>query len=178
MIAFPGTYGESVVLDFEVQKFSRRCAASGRELKPGETFFSVLVAVGADVERQDYAAEAWQGPPADAIGWWTAQVPDPRSNRVHWAPNDVMLHYFAQLQEVPTKQDSCYVSALLMIRRRILKLEATSVDDQGQEVLLVYCARNESEYRVPVVTPDASRADQIQKELAELLFARADQERP
>ena len=35
------------MLDFEVQRCTRRCAATDRELKPGETFYSTLVVVGA-----------------------------------------------------------------------------------------------------------------------------------
>jgi hypothetical protein len=161
------------VLDFEVQKFTRRCTVSQRELKPGELFFSVLVPVEADVQRLDYAQEAWQGPPENAIGWWQAQVPDPLAHRVQWAPNEVMLHYFQQVHEDAAKQDFCYVLALLMIRRRIFKIEATETDPEGREVLLVYCGRNESEYRVPVVTPSAERAERIQQELVQLLFAKA-----
>ncbi len=164
------------MLDFEVQKFTRRCAATQRELQPGEPFFSVLVPEGHSVVRRDYAVQAWEGPPADAIGWWRAEVPDPRSTRLHWAPHEVMLHLFQQLQEDADQQDFAYVLALLMIRRRILKLEASEVDTEGREVLVVYCPRNESEYHVVAATPTAERANAIQRELAALLFAKADEQ--
>jgi hypothetical protein len=148
---------------------------SQRELKPGEKFYSVLVPAGAEVIRRDYAPEAWQGPPENAIGWWTAEVPDLRANRVHWAPHEVMLHCFQQLYDDASKQDFCYVLALLMIRRRIFRLEATETDETGREVMMVFCPRSENEYRVPVVVPDPARAAEIQQELAELLFAKVDQ---
>jgi hypothetical protein len=162
------------VLDFEIQKFSRQCSVSQRELKPGEDFFSVLLPEGGDVVRRDYASESWTGPPDNAIGWWKAQVPDPRANRLHWAPNDVMMHYFQQLYEDASKSEICYVLTLLMVRRRIFKLEATERDTDGREVILLYCPRNETEYRVTVVTPDAPKVVEIQQELAELLFAKGD----
>jgi hypothetical protein len=162
-----------LVLDFEVRKFSRRCAASQRELQPGEAFYSVLLPQGSDVIRLDYAAECWQGPPEEAIGWWRADVPDPQANRLDWAPHDVMLHYFEQVQGEPAKEEFCYVLALLMIRRRIFKLELTERDEQGRETLLVYCARNDTEYRIPAAIPDSARVQAIEQELAELLFARA-----
>ena len=50
-------------MDFEVQKFTRRCATTERELAAGEVFYSVLIAQGADVVRRDYAEESWEGPP-------------------------------------------------------------------------------------------------------------------
>ena len=159
------------MLDFEIQKFTRRCAASDRELRPGETFYSVLVPRGADVVRLDYAVDTWSGAPADALGWWRAEVPDPRSPRVGWAPSDVMLHYFQRVLDQPAQRDLCYVLTLLMIRRRIFKLEASETDDAGREVLTVYCPRTETEYRVPVQTPAAERITTLQEQLAQMLFA-------
>ena len=159
------------MLDFEVQRCSRRCHKTNRELQPGETVYSVLVAEGAAVLRHDYAAEAWEGPPAEAVGWWKAKMPDAQSKRIHWAPNDVLLHYFLQLEGRPDQPDMRYVLTLLMIRRRVVRLEDTAREPSGQEVLVVFCPRNETEYRVPVVTPDQERTRQLQDELAQLLFA-------
>ncbi len=161
------------MLDFEVQRCTRRCAKTDRELKPGETFFSVLTAASGAVVRADYSAETWEGPPEGAVGWWKSQMPDPSAKKLHWAPNDVMLHYFEQLDGHDDKVDVRYVLALLLIRRRIVRLEETEKDEQGREVLVLHCPRNENEYRVPVVMPDDQRAHEIQAELAQLLFADA-----
>jgi len=159
------------MLDFEVQRFSRRCHATDEPIEAGQVYYSVLIAEGGDVVRRDFSLSAWKGPPDTALGWWKAQVPDAQAGRVHWAPNDVMLHYFEQLEPVAEKADTRYVLALLMIRRRIIRLEETEVDSDGQECFLVHCPRNEREYRVRVVTPSRQRVEAIQQELAELLFA-------
>ena len=100
---------------------------------PGNEFYSVLVARGAEVVRLDYAVEAWQGPPEDALGWWRSEVPDPKARQIGWAPNDVMLHYFEQLQDQEPKARALLRPDLLMVRRRIFKLETTERDEQGQE---------------------------------------------
>ena len=34
------------MLDFDIQRFTRHCHATGRELSPGEAFYSVLVSEG------------------------------------------------------------------------------------------------------------------------------------
>ncbi len=156
-------------MDFEVQRCTRHCEASDRELLPGETFYSVLVADGAEVRRCDYSAEAWNGPPEDAIGWWKSQIPDRNANRKHWAPNDVMLQFFDELGEQPEREDVRYVLALLLVRRRVMRLEETDADEHGREVLVLYCPRRETTYHVPSVDPAASRIEQIQEELAKLL---------
>ncbi len=157
------------MLDFEVQRSARHCYETQRLFEPGDIVYSVLVAEGASASRRDYSQQAWQGPPDGTIGWWKSQVPDLHGHRMQWAPNDVMLHYFEQLEEDQAQADLRYVLALLMIRRRIVRLEETENGPQG-ETFLLYCPRNEREYRVGVVDPSPQRIAEIQAKLAELFF--------
>lgn len=156
-------------MDFEIQRCTRHCTATGREFAPGEEFYSVVASEGANVVRYDYSCDAWQGPPPKAIGWWKSQIPGPETKRKHWAPNDVMLQFFDELAEQPDKQDMRYVLALLLVRRRVMRLEDPERGPQEEEVLVLYCPRRDATYRVPVVVPDDSRVSQIQEELARLL---------
>jgi hypothetical protein len=159
------------MMDFEVQRCTRHCHVSGRELQPSEEFYSVLIAEGANVVRHDYAAEAWQGPPEGTLGWWKSHLPSPNSRRLHWAPNDVMLELLDELGEQLDKLDMRYVLALLLVRRRVARLEETEIDEQGREVMVLYCPRREATYRILSMTPSDERAREIQNELADLLFA-------
>jgi hypothetical protein len=111
------------MIDYDIQRCTRRCAATDRELRCGEVCYSILVPEGAEVVRRDYAAEAWQGPPESAIGWWKTTIADPAAGRLHWAPSDVMLNYFERLSEDPAADDARYVLALLLVRRRVLRIE-------------------------------------------------------
>jgi len=159
------------MIDFEVHRSTRICCETGAVLQPGDLFYSVLVAQGAQVIRKDYCVAAWTGPPEAALGWWKSQVPDLHARKMHWAPNDVILHYFEQLEAAAEQADMRYVLALLMIRRRIVRLEDTPRTEDGQETLLLYCPRNEREYRVAVVSLSPQRVEEIQQQLSELLFA-------
>ncbi len=161
------------LMDYDVQRCTRHCQDSDRELKPGESFYSALVRQGAEVVRHDYSQEAWTGPPDGAVGWWKSQIPDRNARRLHWAPNDVMLRFFEELESQPDKQDMRYVLALLLVRRRVMRQEDSEQDEQGREVLVLYCPRRETTYRAPVVEPDTKRTEEIQEELARLLFADA-----
>ncbi len=157
-------------MDFDVQRCSRRCAITGRELAPGETYYSALVPSWATVEWHDYSSEAWPGPPAEALGWWKSQVPTVETKKTQWAPNDVMLELFDEMADSQDRADVRYVLALLLIRRRVLRLEETQRDEHERETLLVYCPRRETDYKVLVVMPEGDRAAQIQQTLAQLLF--------
>jgi hypothetical protein len=159
-------------VDYHLHRPNRHCAASGREIRPGETFFSTLVVQGAEVVRQDYAADAWSGPPEGVLGWWRSVLPSADARRVRWAPNDVMLDLVERWSGEPDRADFCYVLALLLVRRRVVRLEETEHDQQGGEVSVLYCPRRETTYRVPTVVPSDQRAADIQHELADLLFAK------
>ncbi|MEK6247763.1 MAG: hypothetical protein N2C12_06255 [Planctomycetales bacterium] len=123
--------------------------------------------------RRDYCREAWEGPPANMLGWWKSRMPAANAKTLHWAPNDIMLNYFLELANQPEKQDVRYVLTLLMIRRKIMRLEETEVDETGNELMVVYCPRREETFQVAVSTPNAQRTQEIQDELAQLLFAEA-----
>jgi len=156
-------------MDFEIERCTRRCAVTGQELQPGETFYSVLVEEKGRLRRYDYSEAGWSGPPAEAIACWKSQIPDPRARRPSWAPGDVMLEFFDELEDQPEREDMRYLLALLLVRRRVMRLEETERDAQGRETLVLYCPRREATYRVPVVSPSEERIKTIQEELARLL---------
>lgn len=134
----------------------------------GEPYFAALVQEGAQLRRCDYAVEAWEGPPAGTIGWWKARVPTRQTKRSQLAPSEVMLDLFVELEQNVERQELRYVLALMLVRRRVLRLEETVVDGEGRELLVLYCARRETTYRARVAVPEASRAAAIQDELARL----------
>lgn len=158
------------MVDFDLQHNTRHCAVSGRELQPGEAFYTVLRKDGAAVQRLDYSEAAWTGPPEVCLAWWKSILPAATDNKKpHWAPNDVMLHLFESLAEQPEQADMRYVLTLLLIRRRLLRLEESQRDAAGIEQLTVYCPRNETEYHLPAIVPDDARIQAIQAELGKLL---------
>jgi len=160
-------------MDYEIQRCTRRCSVTERDLQPGEQFYSALFSEGAELVRLDYSVDAWSGPPQDAVGWWKSRMPVANEKRMRWAPNDVMLEFVEQLEQQPDKQDMRYVLALLLVRRRVMRLEEKESDENGAEVLVLYCPRRETTYKVPESAPNESRIEEIQEELARLLFANA-----
>ena len=143
----------------------------GGSLRRARRFFPSCKRTVAKLVRRDFSAEAWTGPSAESLGWWKSVLPRRETQRVHWAPNDVMLDLLEQLAGDPAQADMRYVLALLLVRRRVCRLVETPQEPENRDLLVLYCPRREVEYRVNGVVPDRKRAKEIQDELARLLFA-------
>jgi hypothetical protein len=173
-----------MLLDFEVQRCTRRCAATDRALAPGDVCYSVLEINGADVVRTDFCSEGWSGAPEAAFGWWKSRIPEPTAKKIKLAPNDVLLDLFDQLSERPEQQDLRYVLTLLLVRRRVLRIdvangelrERLSANSNGNEseTMVVFCPKRDASYEVMVNMPGGERIDEIQQQLSELLIADAE----
>ncbi len=157
---------------YQFQRCSRRCSRTGRVLAPGETYYSAVVPRGEELVRLDYAAEAWEGPPPEAIGWWKGRVPTPQEAKAQMASDEALLEWLEQLGSQPQQADLRYVLALLLVRRRVLKLEEPDADAAGPEktLLLFVPGDPQRKFQVDVVWPSAERMQQIEQQLRQLLF--------
>jgi hypothetical protein len=139
--------------DYQIQNSTRRCAITGRELKPGERYYSVLLDEGSTFTRKDYSLEAWQGPPEGAFSFWQGRLPTGSAPRRLVIDDELLMECFHRLEGElePNKVSFRFVLALLLMRRRRLKLEETRQED-GQEVLMLRCPRTGARHEV--VDPD------------------------
>ncbi len=137
----------------------------------------MLEVQGADIVRKDFAASAWTGPPAESFGWWKARVPEPHAKKIKLAPNEVLLELFDQLAEQPHNEDMRYVLALLLVRRRVLRLDGPTVPITKPsaavdvQTMTVFCPLRDASYEVAVVMPSDERIEEIQSHLNELLVS-------
>ena len=124
--------------DYEIHGPARTCAATGRELAPGDRFHAVLTEVNGQLVRTDYAAEAWPGAPADAIAHWTGRVPASDKPRKPVINDDVLLGCFERLKESTEEngQNFRYVAALLLMRRKRFRFEDVARDQAGDVLIL------------------------------------------
>ena len=166
--------------EFNIARSSRRCHRSGRELRPGEEYYSAIVRREGDLEREDIAAESWEGVPPDAIGWWRQKMPLGGQRKLRPAPDGVLLETLSELVEKPGKESLAYLLALLLVRRRIL----VDADDThiGEQLNRFHEAGNSlsvwhltlpadgRQWQVPTMSPNAEECESIQNQLTSLLF--------
>src|SRR5262249_968192 len=149
---------------------TRRCALSGRELRPGERFFSVLLEEAGQFVRRDYSSECWHGPPAEGFSFWSGRIPDAEGNRPPPIDDEMLLDCFQRLQGQadPGRVNFRYVVALLLMRRKRLKFEEARTEN-GQEILNLRCVRTRVLHRVvnPRLTEEEMVA--VQEEVFKVL---------
>ncbi|QDS94986.1 hypothetical protein FF011L_37700 [Roseimaritima multifibrata] len=114
--------GLAVLADFKVGRCTRKCYAENRPLKPGETFYSVVLETEeGDLERRDYSANAWTEPPPETIGWWKGKIPEAGKAKLVLAPNAVLVDLLRQLVANDDRVELAYLLALLLMRRRVVR---------------------------------------------------------
>lgn len=138
-------------MDLSIQRPTRRCARTDRPLAAGEGFYSALVREGGRLTRVDIAAEAWAGPPSEAIAWWRCVVKEvaAESGPV-LASSDVLLDVLERLEGGEGEDSLRYLLGLHLVRRRVLRF-ADGAPDAHEMVLA--CRRRNCEYRLPCAPP-------------------------
>lgn len=147
-------------MEYQIQPITRRCTVTGRELRPGERYYTALVEDGSQFLRRDYSQEAWQGPPDGTFSFWTGKVPPPQDAHKPRFDDDLLEECFHRLdgQTDAGRINFRYVVALLLIRRRRYKLEQNVATD-GVEQMVVKCLKTGEKYYV--VNPRLTEAEML-----------------
>jgi hypothetical protein len=135
--------------EYQIESNTRQCAVSGRELKAGQRFFSVLLDQDGKFLRKDYSSEAWQGPPEGTFSFWTGKIPAGDTNRVPKIDEETLVDCFERLEneQDPSRVRFRFVLALLLMRRKKLKFEET-IHEGDQTLMCLRSSRTRELYRV------------------------------
>lgn len=156
--------------EYRIQPNSRRCSVSGRELRPGEKYYSVLLEQPEGFVRQDYGSDVWQGPPERAFSFWMGRVAAADEKQKPRFDDDLLLDCFNRLEGQPdaARVNFRYVLALLLMRRKRFKFEETTMVG-GVEHLCLKCARTGD--KTLVLNPQLSDEEmaQVQEEVVKVL---------
>jgi hypothetical protein len=158
-----------MMLEHEIATCSRQCAVTGRMFARGECYYSELLVDSGATVRRDVSAAQWRGPSAGCIAWWKAHMPEGDGARPKLAPQDVLLDLFADLAERPDEAEFRYLLGLLLIRRKLVKLDGTRRDSSG-ELLLLDCPRRNQQWELRAVVPGPHHLEQLQQRMVELLY--------
>jgi hypothetical protein len=159
-----------MMTEYHIQPPTRRCSATGRELRAGERFFTALVETGAHFERRDFAPEAWTGPPEGAFSHWFGKVPATHEHQKPRFDDELLEECFHRTSDAveQSRINFRYVLALLLVRRKKLRFEDSRSED-GQEWMILTCPRTGDRYEVLNPRLDADEMKLAQDEVFQIL---------
>jgi hypothetical protein len=139
---------------YEIARASGTCAASGRALEAGESYIAALVEREGEegLRRVDFSLEAWERgehprPPLVLFGFWRARF-DPQDEGRRRQPlidDDSLVELLEQLEgvEESSRVSFRYILALLLVRKKVLRLE--TVERGGERPVMLLRRAGQSE---------------------------------
>jgi len=125
------------VTQYDIAAPTRICAATGKELKPGDAFFAVLLEVAGKFVRKDFAVGSQVQEPG-AIASWTGKIPANDKPHKPVFNDELLIEWFDHLGRSgdANRLNIRYVVALLLMRRKRLKFEDLKRSKDGDTMIL------------------------------------------
>jgi len=157
----------------EIIKGRRVCAVSGRVFTEGDKYYSAIRETNDGFVRTDYAPEVWETlDKTDFVSFWHGKVPsenDRRKNRLV-IDTEAFYQFFLGIlpDTAPTREIFRYLLALILVRKRVLRLDEIEKSPAG-EALILFDTRAKTEYHIPVHPGNEDELNAAQEELNKLL---------
>ncbi len=156
--------------DWEINKPLGQCYGTGREIEPGEDYFGALVETGEGLQRRDFCVDYWESEKPDVFCYWKTRLPHPNQKKQIFVDDDMILAFFERLEK-ETEQEKVnfrFVLALILMRKRRLKYDATRLEDD-KEIWRLRIAGDKQ--IVEVVNPhlDEEQIEQLSSQIGQIL---------
>lgn len=148
------------------------CARTQRPFQPGEQFYTLLFREGDGFRREDLSEEAWsqRNENIRPFSFWKSRYEPPPP-----APPEPLAKEGAEnllrrllTQNDPANANACYVLAVMLERKRVLKQVKT--EQIGDRPVLVYeHAKTGDAFIVPDARLRLDEIEQVQEEVSRLL---------
>jgi hypothetical protein len=140
-------------------------------IQPGERYYGVLLDENGRFVRRDFAVDAWSGPPSNCVAFWAGRIPTSDKPQKPSINDELLLDCFDHLANAtePDRIKLRYVITLLLMRRKKLLFDDTSLGTQGKACLMVRDARSGAKYEIPDPQLSDAEVESLQDEIFRLL---------
>jgi hypothetical protein len=148
------------------------CARTGRSFQAGEHFYTLLFREGDGFRREDLSEEAWtqRNENIRPFSFWKTRYEPPPA-----APPEALAKESAEelLRRLlagndPANANACYVLAIMLERKRVLKQVKTE-QAEDRPVLVYEHAKNGDVFIVPEARLRLAELEHVQHEVSQLL---------
>jgi hypothetical protein len=148
------------------------CARTQRPFQPGEQFYTLLFREGDGFRREDLSEEAWtqRNENIRPFSFWKSRYEPPPA-----APPEALGKESAEellrrllAQNDPSNANACYVLAVMLERKRVLKQVKTE-QTEDRPVLIYEHAKNGDVFIVPDAQLRLDELELVQQDVSQLL---------
>lgn len=146
---------------WHVARSTRTCAKTGAEIPPDTAYYSALTETDEGFDRKDFSSESWPGvDTAEFFSYWKNKGYSPRADRKPPVDYERLLSFFDALNGAAEKPKQLlrYVVALVLARKRKLRLDDMSRTPDGEDRLVLFDRRDGGK-TVELVSPAATREE-------------------
>jgi hypothetical protein len=162
----------SLTNEWPIKHRADACARTGRPFQPGEQFYTLLFREGDGFRREDLSEEAWaqRNENIQPFSFWKSRYepppPAPPEPLAKESAEDLLRRLLAENN--PANANACYVLAVMLERKRVLKQIKT--ETTGDRRFLIYeHGKSGDVFIVPEVRLRLDEIEHVQQEVLQLL---------
>jgi hypothetical protein len=149
------------------------CARTQRPFQPGEQFYTLLFREGEGFRREDLSEEAWsqRNENIRPFSFWKTRYEPPPAAPPEALAKESAEEIFRRLlaQNDPANANACYVLAVMLERKRVLKPIKNDESSSDRPVLIYEHVKTGDVFIVPDVRLRLDEIEHVQNEVSQLL---------
>jgi hypothetical protein len=162
----------SLTNEWPIKHRADACARTQRPFEPGEQFYTLLFREGDGFRREDLSEEAWaqRNENIRPFSFWKSRYEPPPAQPPETLPQENAEDLLPRLlaQNDPATANACYVLAVMLERKRVLKQIKTE-QTEARPVLVYEHAKSGDVFLVPDVHLRLDEIEHVQHEVSQLL---------
>jgi hypothetical protein len=162
----------SLTNEWPIKHRADACARTQRQFQAGEQFYTLLFREGDSFRREDLCEEAWtqRNENIQPFSFWKSRYepppPAPPEPLAKESAEELLRRLLAENN--PAHANACYVLAVMLERKRVLK--QVKVEQTGERPVVIYeHAKTGDVFIVPDARLRLDELQHVQQEVSELL---------
>ena len=158
--------------EWDINRPLGECCGTGQQIEAGQEYFGALVETEEGLIRRDFCGEYWDKEKPEVFCYWKTKLPDPEEKKPMFIDDDMLMSFFERLVD-ETEQEKVnfrFVLAMILMRKRRLKYDATKMDGEQEMWRLRVVG---SKDMVEVLNPHLAeeQIEQLSSQLGEILHS-------
>ena len=162
----------AIANEWPIKHRADACARTQRPFQAGEQFYTLLFREGDGFRREDLSEEAWaqRNENIQPFSFWKSRYEPPPPAPVEPLAKENAEELLRRLlaENNPAHANACYVLAVMLERKRVLKPVKAEPTD-GRPVLVYEHAKSGDVFIVPDARLRLDEIEHVQEEVAQLL---------